>query len=258
MKYSLILAWFVLLVACTTDRPPKAPIDTPKPQSNSNEDLETRARRHVEAQLQIPVTEKYGLQILRASMDGDGKEDAIIAVNRLEHALESAAKNANSAKLAEIGFVGNHNLLFYYDGGLDQLSPPIAVPSSPYLPLEISFASITSAQFQDFVVGYRIRNSAYRAFFTIEKHTPVRYFEWPEFDELGTSKAKAFAFEYVPGSITSRKNIQIYDARIEVADTVKHWNLARPKLIKSNTLLHEFFYLPEQNTYVTKASNGIE
>ncbi len=253
MKCRIIFALCLIAMGCASEESPKENPSQPSTEiENPGEDLESRAKRHAEAQLQIPVTEHYELNIYKAHLDSDGKEDAIIAVNRLEHALEGAAKNPNSAKMAEIGFVGNHNLIFFYDGGLDQLSPAIAVPSSPYVPLEIQFAPITAPNYQDIMVSYRIRNSGYRAFFTVVNHTPTRFFEWPEFDEIGTPAAEGFAFQFTESSQQPRKNIQIYAAKLELSDTVKNFFVARPKLLKTSNLLHEFFYLPAKQTYVTK------
>jgi hypothetical protein len=83
-------------------------------------------------------------------------------------------------------------------------------------------------------------------------HTPTRFFEWPEFDEIGTPRAKGFAFQFTESNLQPRKNIQIYAAKIELEDTVKNFFVARPKLLRTPTLLHEFFYLPAKQTYVTK------
>ena len=241
-----------LLWSCGEQARPEKQAPTNKKAPEESRDLATRARRHVEAQLGIPATETYGLQIFQAHLDDDGKEDAIIAVNRLAFAMEKAAKHPNPAKLAEIGFVGNYNLFFFYDAGLDQISPPFAVPSSPYMALELAFVPITSSQYSDIQVTYRIRNSAYRAFYTISNHNPERYFEWPVFDELGTANAEAFAFDFIPNSANPRKNIRIYEAGIELPDTVTNFYVAQPKLIKKPSVVREFFYLPAKQTYVTK------
>jgi len=253
MKFRIIFAIGFFAMGCQSEeKPSEKPARTPSIAENSGNDLNSRAKRHVEAQLQIPVTEQYGLKIFKAHLDSDGKEDAIIAVNRLEHALEGAAKNPNSAKLAEIGFAGNHNIIFFYDGGLDQISPAITVPSSPYAPLEIEFAPITAPNYQDIMVTYRIRNSGFRAFYTVVNHNLIRFFQWTEFDEIGTPRAEGFAFQFTESRLQPRKNIQIYAAKIELADTVKNFFVARPKLLKTSNLLYEFFYLPAKQTYVTK------
>ena len=241
-----------LMFSCGTEEA----IDDPKlpKETNTQEggDLRSRAIRHVEAKLNIAATERYTLEIHKQNLDGDDKEDAIITVNRFNYALEKARQSPNAAKLAEIGYVGNYNYIFYYDGALDLISPAIAVPSSPYLPLEISFEPITSTEYSDVLVTYRIRNSAYRAFFTVENHTPARYFEWPIFDELGTPRAKAFSFAYVSTAMNPRKNIQVYQAKITLSDTTTNFNVAKPLLTKESKVLYEFFYLPAQQKYVTK------
>jgi hypothetical protein len=247
-----ILTVSFLIFSCGNEEVMDDPGLPKEPTDQEGGDLRSRAVRHVEAQLNIAGTERYGLSIIRQNLDGDDKEDAIITVNRFNYALEKARQSPNAAKLAEIGYVGNYNYIFYYDGALDLISPAIAVPSSPYLPLEISFEPITSTEYSDVLVTYRIRNSAYRAFFTVENHTPARYFEWPLYDELGTPRAKAFAFAYLSTASNPRKNIQIYQANITLADTVKNFNIAKPLINKQAKLLHEFFYLPAKQTYVTK------
>ena len=239
------------LFACQDDSNDKEENVEPKEEISDSGDLASRAKRHVQAQLQISATENYTLRIDKAQLDNDGIEDAIISVNRLSFALEKAKQSPNTAKLAEIGYVGNYNFLFFYDGGLDMISPAIVVPSSPYLPLSISFESITSTEYKDVLVQYRIRNSAYRAFFTIENHTLSRYFEWPEFDELGTNNAKAYVFEYLSTANQPRKNILVYPALIELNDSIRNFNTAKPKLIKQKKMIYEFFYLPSQKKYVT-------
>jgi len=226
--------------------------DQEQHQDKQTGDLKSRAARHVEAQLKIDGTEHYTMSIFRSQLDGDGKEDAIITVNRYDFALNTAKQSPNAAKLAEIGYVGNYNYIFFYDGGLDMISPAIAVPSSPYLPLTIEFEPITSTEYSDILVTYRIRNSAYKAFFTVENHTPARYFEWPLFNDLGATNQEAFAFSFISTAMNPRKNIQIFNASITLADTVSNYNLATPTIIRGNKLLHEFFYLPAKQTYVTR------
>ena len=247
-----ILTLSTLMFSCGNEEVMDDPALPKEPSAHEGGDLKSRAARHVEAQLNIAGTERYGLTIYKQNLDGDDKEDAIITVNRFNYALEKARQSPNAAKLAEIGYVGNYNYIFYYDGGLDLISPAIAVPSSPYLPLEISFEPITSTEYNDVLVTYRIRNSAYRAFFTVENHTPARYFEWPIFDELGTPRAKAFSFAYIATAMNPRKNIQVYQAKITLADTTTNFNVAKPILTKESKVLYEFFYLPAQQKYVTK------
>jgi hypothetical protein len=121
--------------------------DTPDPKKVVSEDelpdkpksLDEYAKRHVESALRIPANEKYTLKIYKENLDGDDKQDAIISVNRMKFAMDEAARSENPAKRAEVAFMGNFNYIFYYDGGLDLISPQIAIPSSALLPLDILF-----------------------------------------------------------------------------------------------------------------------
>ena len=127
-----ILTLSALMFSCGNEEVMDDPGLPKETKAQKGGDLRSRAARHIEAQLNIAGTERYGLTIYTQNLDGDDKEDAIITVNRFNYALEKAKQSPNPAKLAEIGYLGNYNYIFYYDGGLDLISPAIAVPSSPY------------------------------------------------------------------------------------------------------------------------------
>ena len=99
-------------------------------------------------------------------------------------------------QLAELGFMGNYNYFFYFDGALNLISPPLAIPSSPMLPLKVSFENISSSSFKDILIDFRIRNSSYKDYYTVTNHSPRRIFQWKIFDGLGTPKEESFIFNY--------------------------------------------------------------
>jgi hypothetical protein len=216
--------------------------------------LSAYAKRHVESTLKIGPSEKYELKIYKANLDGDDKEDAIIAVNRLQFAINEAAQSENPAKRAEVAYMGNFNYIFYFDGGLDLISPPIAIPSSPLLPLKISFENVSSSDFKDIIIDFRIRNASYRDYYFIKNHTPARVFQWKNFDGLGTFDAIAFSFSYEPGKVNAAKNIVIHKAKIGLIPIDADLNTYIPELTKTNHLERMFFYLPSQGKYVTESN----
>ena len=96
--------------------------------------------------------------------------------------------------------MGNFNYLFFFDGKLDMLSPPLAIPSSPLVPLSVSFENISSPNYKDILIDFRIRNASYKDFYTVSNHTPRRIFQFKNFDGLGTKLTEAYHFEYGAGS----------------------------------------------------------
>lgn len=252
MNKLLLLAFPILLFSCENNEKTKNIISEDelpdKPKS-----LAAYAKRHVESTLKISPSEKYELKIYKANLDGDDKEDAIIAVNRLQFAVNEAAQSENPAKRAEVAYMGNFNYIFYFDGGLDLISPPIAIPSSPLLPLKISFENVSSTDFQDIIVDFRIRNASYRDYYFVKNHTPARVFQWKNFDGLGTSNAVAFTFSYEPGKVNAVKNIVIHKAKIGAIPSGADLNTYVPELTMTNNLERMFFYLPSQGKYVTES-----
>jgi len=252
MNKLFLFVFPVFLFSCENNEKPKNIISEDelpdKPQS-----LEAYAKRHVESTLKIDPSEKYTLKIYKANLDGDDKEDAIIALNRLQFAINEAAQSEYPAKRAEVAYMGNFNYIFYFDGGLDLISPPIAIPSSPLLPLKISFENVSSSDFQDIIIDFRIRNASYRDYYFVKNHTPARVFQWKNFDGLGTAAAQAFTFSYEQGKVHESKNIVIHKAKITEIPMDADLNTFIPVLSKTNNLERMFFYLPSQGKYVTES-----
>ena len=215
-------------------------------------DLNSYAKRHVEAQLRISANEKYEMKIFRGNLDGDDKQDAIITVNRLNFAIEEAAKSENPEKRAEIGYMGNFNFFFYYEGAKDLISPPIVIASSPLLPLKISFENISSENYKDVLIDFRIRNSSFKDFFTVINHTPRRVFEFRNFDGMGTAKSECYSFNYTIGSYSAFKDIQVMKANLSSVPKDADLNTFEPIITPTNELMFTFFYVPQEGKYMTK------
>jgi len=216
MNYLHIISISLLFSACTGDSGDTVSSSKPtKEQNDIKETLEQRIVRHLEGTLSIPGTEKYEYKTFEADLNGDDSLDIIIAVNQLEKAINEAIEKGNTAKRAELGYIGNYNHIFYLDGKTKELSSPIAVPSSPYARLKISFENIRSEAYKDILVDFRIRNSCFRRFFTIVTKTPRQTFEQKLFDGLGNNKTEAFTIKYEKGSYSLAKDIVIYKATLE-------------------------------------------
>lgn len=237
--------------SCTTETETRK-TEQKKSDNNIEESLETMAKRHVEAKLSIPVNENYSMKIYKSDLDGDEKEDAIIAVNRLEYARRDAEKSNKTAQRASIGFMGNHNYIFYFDGGLNQISPEIPIASSPLVPLKITFEHISSEAYKDIIIDYRIMNASFRDYFTVSNHTPKKIFQWKNFDGLLKGEPEAYYFEYDEGTMGPVKDILVKKAiLVQPGKNVDPFTY-EPQLKKTNELVYRFFFHPAKGTYMTK------
>lgn len=250
MKAQLSSIFVILLLSSCGEAKKDAPVLNETPKENiQNLPLDQYAKRHVESSLQILGTEKYTMEITKGNLDGDGNEDAIISVNRKQFALDESMRSENPAKSAEMAFMGNYNYIFFYDGGLKLISPPIVVPSSALVPLKIHFEKISSSEYNDILVDYRIRNANYKDVFTVTNHTPRKIFEWKTFDGLGTLKTEAYTFEYVEGKYGPEKDIILYTSILESLPTGKDKNTYEPKITKTKNVAFHFFYIPQEQKY---------
>lgn len=231
------------------------PVDENVLNEQTDEDtgpLEERAKRHVESNLGINATEKYTMEIYREHLDGDDKEDAIITVNRLEFAINEAVANGNVAKRAEIGYMGSYNYIFFYDGGLNKISPPIAIPSTPQKSLSVRFEHVSSDAYKDILIDFRIRNASYRDIYTVNNHTPRRIFQWKNFDGLGTTTMEAYTFEFKETAPGLHKDILVLNSSYKNPEGVFDQYTFEPELKKDGKIAYRFFYSAQHGKYVTE------
>lgn len=252
--YKFFVLFFVVLItlSCTESTQEKSIFPTKK-KTEKHEDFNNYAKKHIKLQLRISNSEKFTYQIFKEHLDNDGKIDAIISVNRLDYALTEANKSLNPAKKAELGFIGNYNYIFYYDGGLDLISPPIAIPSSPIVPLNVEFKNICSENFKDILVDFRIRNASYKDIYTIVNHTPRRIFQWKNFDGIGDKNVEAYSIQFSAiGKYSMAKDILVYQGKIKFIPSNADLNSYEPKISTTKNLIHTFFYLEKEGKYFTK------
>lgn len=250
-KFMLLFLSCLIFLGCTEE------IEEEESTKNNQkiEPVEAIAKRFVESKLEIIPSEKYKLEIFKSQLDGDNHEDAVVAVNRYNFAVEKAAQSKNPGKVAEIGYMGPYNYLFYYDGATGNMNGPMEIPSTPISPLKITFEKVMSDAFSDVVVSYRIRNSCYKSIYTIQNQKPRLIFNWNVFDGFGTPEAKAFHFVFETKAVSLPKDIRIMKAKVMSSNEKQDYNVDEPKLEKLNEEEYRFFYNPKEGKYATKVSN---
>lgn len=257
MKYFLIITLFAL-VACT---------ETEKPDSHDDVDpaIETKdpfeglsmkdaVELQIRRELSISADEPIDYQIYQEDCDGDDSLDAVITVNLLNRAVDDAIKSGKVAKMASIGYMGNYNFIIYRDGFSGKFSSAMPIASSPKAKLKVTFASILSEKQKEILVDYRILKAAYRNFFTVSNGHPLRVNQVKLFDALGTKDAVAFAVEYEDGSISSAKDIKLYEGKFTnptfaLPDDVYTFE---PEITKKSTLHEHWFFNPRDMKYYLK------
>ena len=212
-----------------------------------------RVKREAESKLSIPATEDYTLQVYKAHLNSDNEKDAIITVNRYKYALDEASKAQNPAQIAELGYTGNYNFFFFYDGKTKLMSEPIAVPSSPKAPLKVNFENNQSEVFKDATFEYRIRNSAFKNYYSLNTQQIQLIFQWKLFDYVGTATPEANYLEYADGTMSMYKDILIFKGAIRnYIPTIEDVYTYNPIIDKQGGMLYRFFYDPRTGKYMTK------
>ena len=250
MKKSIYFLCLLLIVcSCENETGPKKEVSTSTPEKKALEDI---VEQHIEADLQISPSENYKFKIYKAHLDSDDKLDAIITVNRLEFAVKKASKMKNPSIQKEANYTGHYNYIFFYDGGLDKISPSLLVPSSPMAELKVEFQNVTSAVYKDILIDYYLTTTCFRDYFTVRNHSPNLVFQWERFNVQDKSKPLVHFFEHDEGSVGLAKDILIYEGEITNLSEMKSIYTFNPNVIKKGKLLHRFFYFENEGKYFTK------
>ena len=205
-------------------------------------------RKYIRETLNTVDGEKFTYTIHTEALNPDKEIDAIISVNRLAYAKQTAIESGHVAQAKKLAYMGPFNAFIFYDGRSNSFSIPVPVPSSPLLPLDISFANISSNQHKDLVVDFRIRNSSYKEVYFLFNNKPSKVFQWKNFDGLGTPNSEAYSFAFNPGNGPVR-DILVYNAKIEAPKGAIDPFIFKPKVVISQDLRKRFFYVPKQGKY---------
>lgn len=240
------------LVACGEQPATETPDERQTQEKSEKGPVEARASSHVERSLGIPGNEKYSLKIYKEHLNGDDKIDAIVTVNRLEHAMSKAAESDKTAKNAEMGFMGQYNYFYFFDGKTGQFSIPMLIASSALAELKVSFDYITSDAYKDVMFDYRVLDGSFKDFYTVNAMSPTRIFQWKNYVGLKATESEAYYFKFAEGTMGPRKDILVMKADLiqpkEEIDLYKY----EPEIKKSEELLLRFFYHPATGKYMTK------
>ena len=248
MKH-LYFVLYIGLISCGEDKPA---VETEKTEPNEQLSMEELIDRKVKAELSIPGTVNYTMSIHKAQLNDDEFEDAIIVVNRKEHTLQSAIDKNNVAYQEEVGYFGNYNFLFYYDGMTHTVTRKIAVPSNGLIPLKVEFANILTEGYKDFTLDVRIREARYRNFYTVRKGAPALIFQCEIHNVDDVNNFNVNHVKYDVGSHSLSKDIVIYNAKVK---------FTIPKDLSSDFEIEtepkgeekfRFFYYPAQQKYFIK------
>jgi len=207
--------------------------------------------KHFKRTLFINDDEQYSYNIFKEHLNGDTIIDAVITLNRLEYAKLKAEESGKPYKAKEIGYMGPFNVFFYYDGISNTLSSPLIVPSSPLLPLKVSFENITSIDFKDILIDFRIRNSSYKEVYFLVNKFPQLVFEWTNFDGLGSPQEEAYVFSFNNVKERNVKDIIVNEGKISSIPNNVDLFTYEPVIMKKNKKIKEFFFLESEGKYFT-------
>jgi hypothetical protein len=228
--------------------------DVEKKVTKSFKNFDERVRSMLMEKLSIPADEKFTYEINFEHLNTDDKKDAVILINRLEFAMNVASKSKNPAKNAELGYLGSYNHFVYYDGMKDDFSYPIVIPSSAKGKLKVYFEHLQSENYKDIIIEYRIRNSAFRNYYSLENLNLQLVFQWKKFDQIGEKIYESNYFSYDEGTFCLVKDIVIYKGLIKNYSTIiSDIYSYEPEILPTKIVEYRFMFDPNKGKYVTNA-----
>lgn len=215
---------------------------------------EERIARMVENELNIPATEKYDIEILYKYIDPDTLEDALILVNRRDHAFKHVKENGNERFFEKTGYTGLFNYIFVLLGDSKKLISTTPVGSNVNKTLKAEFLELTSKAFTDFYVDYRIQNSMQRNYYTVRRNEIFLTFSCPIFDSIGQPNPIVYDIQHKESTVRLTKDIALYHASFVDynPEDIEDITAYEPKGIKSSDDLYVYFIFDDKKMkYVT-------
>ena len=253
MKQLVIIFGMVVLSSCGDKT-----AESEESKSNDKQEVkdipnDQKITRHIQTDLNLTAANKYSVKKFKADLNGDDIEDVIITVNLLERALNEGIRTGRAEKMAEMGYMGYYNYLYFMDGLTKEISPGEVVASSPMFQLDVNFEKILGGPNKDFTVDYRVRNMQRRKFFTILGGRPVEVCQAIIFDGLGTPNTEAYHIEYEDGTVNDYNDIVEYEATLEDMEII---NLDSsyyfiPTITSTGKEHRRWHYSPSQRKYFT-------
>ena len=226
-------------------------LPNPKVSSYKN-DFEKYIISYIRIGLKLDSSINFSTTFYKEHLNNDNVQDVVVALNLVEFAKKKAIQASNPAQLAQIGFMGDYNYILFFDGATQKIQNETVIRSTPLSPLIISFENISSDNFKDILVDFRILNASYKDFYSIKSNRFERIFQWKNFDGLGNEQNEAYCFEYGKGTISLAKDIIVYAAKLENPSVSFDKFTFDPKIKKTNEIFKRFFYHPETGIYMTR------
>ncbi len=249
MKLLYVFPLLAFLLFSCDEKPVNSGDDTEIPDEKLG--MEELIKRKIVAELDIPATENYSFEIKRAQLNEDDFEDAIVLVNRKEHAIARSKEQGRQESDEKLGYVGNHNYLFYYDGMTHAVTRPIGVPSSALIPLELKFENIQTQAYSDFTIDLRIKESRWRNFYTVKNGVPKLVFQWNIQMKNEQGEMEVYHLAYDKGSYSLAKDILIYNGKLNGSLPEDLNSDYKINTTPTGDILYRFFYNPAEQKYFT-------
>ncbi|HLW39819.1 MAG TPA: hypothetical protein VKX31_05470 [Brumimicrobium sp.] len=253
-KTGILALSILLLISCTENAGTEQEHTEKEEKQEVSITKEQRIARMVENELNIPATEEYDIQILYRHINTDTLEDALILVNRKDHAFQHVKSNNNERFFEKTGYTGLFNYVFVLLGDSKRLLTTTPVGSNVNYTLRAEFLELTSRAHTDFFVEYRINNSLQRNYYTVRGNEVFLTFSCPVFDKVGDPIPVVYDIQHKESSVRLTKDIALYHATFldynlkEIEDV----NAYEPKEIQSSDDLYVYFIFDDNTMkYVT-------
>lgn len=206
-------------------------------------DIDAWIKRQVEVKLQIPATEKYGIEIHRSYLDRDTIQDAVILVNRREWARQRAMADNDTTFESLVGFTGPYNHVFTHIGGTNIIHQAPPVGSSADYPLTVFFETISNPAQKDFYVEYRVRTSINRNYYTIYNGKVQLIFSCPLYDFMDESNPTIYNIKHVESDVRLSRDIALFNSRIPnySPDRIDNFYTYYPDQVEDSDDLYVYF-----------------
>ena len=165
------------------------------------------------AKINVPLSDAT-VSLKRAHLNDDEFLDAYISVNLAKRAQQDFENSSNPAMFEDLGFLGNYNYLFVWDGETKKIGRPYLIASNALEELSVEEHHLLDPGYKTLSAIYRVRSSVFEIFFRYLNGNIIPVFSYKIMDEIGTNNPEAFVKKIVDNPTQIQRDIIIYEASI--------------------------------------------
>lgn len=213
----------------------------------------------IQRRIKIENGDIGSFEIHRTHLNADAIEDGYVVMNLAPRAKKDMEKSANPARFQDMGYIGDYNFIYVWDGKSRTLGTAFILKGNGLTPLKVTASNFLDPGYKSLSAEYRVQNSTFETFFMNINGQLIPVFSYNKVDLIGTPEMTVNTHIFAENPAQIEKDILI------VKGELRDYNETEAALNKNNydvgyikptdEVVYRFFYDERSRKYATNAEN---